>query len=216
MRPLVVGANGQIGRQLINQLPLFGHQCTAMVRSSEQFQQLEEQGVAAICASLDDTTEHLTEVIKGHDSVIFTAGSGAKTGAEQTLLIDLDGAVKVMQAAVVAGVEHFVMVSAIGANQRERWSEALKPYYVAKHYADRELIRSGLNYTIIRPGRLINGPATGQVMIASEICHEGTIARADVASVICTVLGDKHFYAHDFDLLAGKDDIQQALEGLLS
>lgn len=215
MRPLVVGANGQIGRQLVNQLSLYGHQCTAMVRTSEQFQKLQEQGIAAICASLDSSPEHLSEIMKGHDSVIFTASSGAKTGAEQTLLVDLDGAVKVMKAASVAGVEHFIMVSAIGANRRERWSEALKPYYVAKHYADKELVRSGLNYTIIRPGRLSNEPATGQVMVASEIYQDGVIARADVATIICTVLGDKRFYARSFDLLAGKDNIQQALDNML-
>ncbi|MFM2476968.1 SDR family oxidoreductase [Celerinatantimonas sp. MCCC 1A17872] len=215
MRPLVIGANGQIGRQLISQLPLSGHHCTAMVRSNDQFQQLEERGIAAVRASLSDSVEHLTKIMQGHDSVIFTAGSGAKTGADQTLLIDLDGAVKAMEASTQAGIEHFVMVSAIGAHRRERWNEALKAYYVAKHYADKELIRSGLNYTIVRPGRLSNEPASGKVLVASDICQEGSIARADVAAVICTVLGDKRFYAHSFDLLAGRDNIQQALEAIL-
>lgn len=47
-----------------------------------------------------------------------------------------------MEAAEQASVRRFVMVSAIGAHHREYWSEEIKPYYAAKHYADRMLRQS--------------------------------------------------------------------------
>ena len=68
-----------------------------------------------------------------------------------------------MEAAEQASVRRFVMVSAIGAHHREYWSEEIKPYYAAKHYADRMLRQSDLTYTIIRPGGLTNNPGTGHI-----------------------------------------------------
>src|SRR5690625_7692331 len=79
------------------------------------------------------------------------------------------------------------MVSAIGAHKRERWSEAIKPYFVAKHYADRVLMDSPLEYTIVRPGGLTNTPSTGKIS-AGEDVKRGPISRSDVADVIISVL----------------------------
>nr|MDH3082707.1 NAD(P)H-binding protein [Bacillus subtilis] len=87
----------------------------------------------------------------------------AKTGYDKTPLVDLDGAAKAIEAADIAGIKRFIMVSALQAHNRENWNEALKPYYVAKHYADKILEASGLTYTIIRPGGLRNEPGTGTV-----------------------------------------------------
>ncbi len=53
---------------------------------------------------------------------------------KKTLLIDLDGAGKTIEAA------RFIMVSAIQANNRKNWHDNILPYYAAKHYADRVLV----------------------------------------------------------------------------
>jgi uncharacterized protein YbjT (DUF2867 family) len=50
--------------------------------------------------------------------IVFTAGSGGHTGFDKTLLIDLDGAVKTIEAAEQAGVDRFIMVSALQAHNR--------------------------------------------------------------------------------------------------
>ena len=55
---------------------------------------------------------------------------GSFDGADKTLLVDLDGAVKTIEAAEKAGIRRFIMVSTLQAHRRENWSEALKPYYV--------------------------------------------------------------------------------------
>lgn len=135
----------------------------------------------------------------------------AKTGADQTLLIDLDGAVKTIEAAENLGINRFIMVSAFQANNRENWNEAIKPYYVAKHYADRALLQSSLTYTIIRPGGLVNEPGTGHVAAAEEL-ERGTIAREDVAQTILSSLIEENTYNRSFDLITGDTPIPQALK----
>ena len=99
----------------------------------------KEQGFDAVLANLEGSVSELKKVMQGADAVVFSAGSGGSTGYDKTLLIDLDGAVKTMEAAEKVGAKRFVLVSTIQAHRRENWIEELKPYYVAKHYADRML-----------------------------------------------------------------------------
>ncbi|MDA8353904.1 MAG: SDR family oxidoreductase [Firmicutes bacterium] len=212
MKVLVVGANGQIGRQLVALLQESEeHAVRAMVRKEEQEEALKERGIEAVLADLEGTVEEIAEAAKGCDAVVFTAGSGGATGPDKTLLVDLDGAVKTMEAAEQAGVKRFVMVSAIQAHNRENWSEKIKPYFVAKHYADRVLEQSGLTYTIIRPGGLLNEPGTGKVT-AAENLERSTIPREDVARTIFASLNEPRTYNRAFDLISGETPILDAVK----
>ncbi len=184
-----------------------------MVRNENQVKDFENIGVKAVLADLEDSVEFLIEVIKDCDAIIFSAGSGGSTGPDKTLLIDLDGAVKSMEAAQRAGVERYIMVSALQANNRNNWNPVLKPYYVAKHYADRALEQSELNYTIVRPGRLLNEPGTGKIKAGEEL-ERASIPREDVAKTIVAVLENRHTYKRSFDLTSGDLDINTALKKL--
>lgn len=214
MNILVIGANGQIGKRLVELLVKEGaHRVTAMVRKPEQAESLKQLGAHVVIGDLEKSVEELAEAMKDHDAVVFTAGSGGSTGADKTLLIDLDGAVKTMEAAKERGIKRYIMVSAFGADQREKWSQAIKPYYVAKHYADRALLDSELNYTIIRPGGLKNEPGTGKVAVGTDL-KPGSIPREDVARVIAASLQEEKTYRRAFDLVAGNDAIGDALDKL--
>ncbi|HWO75598.1 MAG TPA: SDR family oxidoreductase [Bacillus sp. (in: firmicutes)] len=214
MKVLVVGANGQIGKQLVRLLKESGeYNVRTLVRTEEQVKQFEHFGVEAILGNLEGTVEQLEEAAKGCDVVVFTAGSGGQTGYDKTLLIDLDGAVKMMEAAEKAGVKRFVMVSAIQAHNRNNWNQKIKPYYVAKHYADRMLIQSNLIYTIIRPGGLVNEPGTGKVR-AAENLEGGFIPREDVAKTILAVINAENAYNKSFDLVSGETPITEAIKNL--
>ena len=199
MKVFVVGANGQIGRRLTKSLNESSeHQVRAMVRNEEQAQALKQSGTETALANLEGTVESIAEAAEGCDAIVFTAGSGGNTGADKTLLVDLDGAVKTIEAAEKAGIRRFIMVSTLQAHRRENWNEALKPYYVAKHYADRMLEGSELNYTIIRPGGLLNEPGTGRVK-AAENLERGTIPREDVADTILAALTEEHTFRRSFE-----------------
>src|SRR5690625_3037784 len=189
MKVLLIGANGQIGKHVVKLLKESSeHTVRAMVRDEKQASVLQEDGVEAVVANLEDSVNEITKVAQGCDAIIFTAGSGGHTGPDKTLLVDLDGAVKSMEAAEKAGVNRYVMVSAIQAHNRESWANSpIKPYMVAKHFSDRVLVSSNLNYTIVRPGSLLNETGTGKVSAAENLNRE-SIPREDVARTLVAVL----------------------------
>jgi uncharacterized protein YbjT (DUF2867 family) len=214
MKVLVIGANGQVGQQVVNMLHAHEqHSVRAMVRKQEQLEDFHKKGIEAVLADLEGTVDEIAEAAKGCDAIVFSAGSGGHTGADKTLLIDLDGAVKAMEAAEKIGIERFVIVSSFQAHNRQNWPENLKPYYVAKHYADRVLMNSGLNYTIIRPGYLKNEKGTGLVT-AAENLPVGYIPREDVARTIVQALDEPNTYRKAFDLMSGDKEISEALKSL--
>lgn len=219
MKVLVVGANGKIGKQLVNLLnESETHSVRAFVRKEEQAKELESNGIETHLGDLEGSVSDLEEAVKGTDAVVFTAGSGGSTGADKTLLIDLDGAVKVIDAAKNVGVDRFLMVSAFGADQREKWNEEIKSYYVAKYYADKELMQSGLNYTIVRPGGLTDDASKGKVVVSDNMqladSDDWTIPREDVAKVVFESLDNEKTYYKAFDLVSGEQSIEEALDQL--
>ncbi|MEC1259841.1 SDR family oxidoreductase [Bacillus swezeyi] len=212
MKVFIVGANGQIGRFLTKWLSESSdHQVRAMVRNEEQAEALKQTGIETALANLEGMVENIAEAAKGCDAIVFTAGSGGKTGDDKTLLVDLDGAAKTIEAAEKAGIKRFIMISTLQAHRRENWNEALKPYYVAKHYADRILEDSDLTYTIIRPGGLLNEPGTGKVK-AAENLESRMIPREDVAKTAAAVLTEEHTFRRSFDLTSGDTAIAEAIK----
>ncbi len=214
MKVFVIGANGQVGQQVVNMLHAHEqYTVRAMVRNQEQLEAFQKKGIEAVLADLEGTVDEIAEAAKGCDAIVFSAGSGGHTGADKTLLVDLDGAVKAMEAAEKVEIKRFVIVSSFQAHNRENWPENIKPYYVAKHYADRMLMNSGLNYTIIRPGYLRNEKGTGLVT-AAENLNGGSIPREDVARTIVQSLDEPNTYKKAFDLMSGDTEIAEALKSL--
>jgi uncharacterized protein YbjT (DUF2867 family) len=214
MRVSVFGAHGKIGQHVIRKLQQSAtHEPVALVRKEDQLKAMSDDGVNACHADLTDTVETLSGALEGSDAVIFAAGSGGESDDDMTLRIDLDGAVKAMEAAEMAGVKRFVIVSALQANNREKWHPSIEPYYIAKHYADRELIRSGLDYTIVRPGALTDDAGSGNVEVAFNI-ETGEIPREDVASVLVAVLDNPEASKKQFDLVSGESSIESAVSRL--
>ncbi|WP_342504714.1 SDR family oxidoreductase [Sporosarcina sp. FSL K6-2383] len=215
MKVLLIGANGQIGKHVVKLLQESNeHTVRAMVRDEAQVAVLQEKGIEAIVANLEGSVDEIANAAQGCDAVIFTAGSGGHTGPDKTLLVDLDGAVKSMEAAEKVGANRYVMVSAIQAQNRESWATSpIKPYMVAKHFADRALVGSKLNYTIVRPGGLVNEAGTGKVS-AGENLQRGSISREDVAKTLVAALNEKNTYKRSFDLVTGETAIPDVLKNL--
>ena len=214
MKVLVVGANGQIGKHLVNLLKESDeHTVRAMVRTEEQVEDFGKIDVETRLADLEGTIEEIVEAAKGCDAVVFAAGSGSHTGADKTMLIDLDGAAKTIEAAKKIGIKRYIMVSAIQANNRETWGETPSYYMAAKHHADRILEQSGLTYTIIRPGGLLNEPSTGKINAAENI-KSGSIPREDVAKTIFASLTDEKTFNRSFDLISGETEVTEALKNI--
>ncbi|MFC4712295.1 SDR family oxidoreductase [Planococcus dechangensis] len=214
MKTLVIGANGKIGQHLVRLLSEHpNHHPKALIRKPEQQPLFDKLQAETVIASLEGSVAELQQAMKGCDAVVFTAGSGASTGADKTLTVDLDGAAKAVEAAELAGVNHFVMVSAIHADDRSLWTKEMTPYYIAKYHADRILQASSLSYTIIRPGLLTDEPATGKVAAAGKL-EAGSIPRQDVAAVIVACLDTPELADKVFELTSGDEEITQALHNI--
>ncbi|MFS0671647.1 SDR family oxidoreductase [Ornithinibacillus sp. 179-J 7C1 HS] len=215
MKVFLIGSNGQVGKHIIKFLQESDkHELTAMVRSEEQARQLQASGVKSVVANLEGSVDELVEAMTGSEAVIFTAGSGGHTGPDKTLLVDLDGAVKSMEAAEKAGVNRYIMVSAYKAYDRESWKDSpIKPYMVAKHYADRILVSSKLNYTILGPGLLLNDPGTGKIAIGEDI-QKTSIPREDVARTVVAALDEEKTYRKTLEIMTGDKTVEDALKSI--
>ncbi|TQV87743.1 SDR family oxidoreductase [Aliikangiella coralliicola] len=211
-KTLVIGASGKIGRMVVERLHAENKSVVAMVRSQNKTQMFADKGIEVIVGNLGEAFE---VSFAGCDKVVFTAGSGAGTGAEETLLIDLWGACKVIDIARHDDVQHFVMVSSRGADNPDNGPQPIKPYLVAKHFADKHLVNSGLNYTILRPGQLNDEVGTGLVKTERPENPElQIISRADTADAIHYCLHNKSTINKTIELYRGSIPIEQAMSNV--
>src|SRR5699024_12073222 len=88
------------------------------IHKLEQVKYLENLDSKTVLVDIEDETSKITEAAKGVDAVVFTAGSGPSTGPDKTMLIDLDGAVKTIDATKEAGVNRFIMVSSFETDRK--------------------------------------------------------------------------------------------------
>ncbi|MCI1552837.1 MAG: SDR family oxidoreductase [Levilactobacillus sp.] len=213
MRVMIVGANGEVGRLLVAQLLANGDEPIAGLRADEDGEDLEDQGIAVRRVDLLAKPERIASTLMDAEAVIFAAGSGGRTKDDMTLLIDLDGAVKTMQAAEIAGVKRFMMISMLFAEDRNRWADPLKPLYVAKFYADNWLVhQTHLAYTIVQPGALSFHAGTGKVQ--SDPLAVGSIPRADLAAFMVAALHAPQTIGKTIPLLSGEQPIQTVIDQL--
>ncbi|MGM8366188.1 SDR family oxidoreductase [Virgibacillus sp. W0181] len=214
MKVLVVGANGQIGKHLVTLIQDSENmKAKAMIRNSKQAAFFENAGAETAVADLEGEIDNIADVAKDVDAIVFTAGSGPSTGKDKTIMVDLDGAVKTIEAAKVAKVKRFIMISSFDTRREaiQAASESFAPYVAAKHYADEWLKATDLDYTIIHPGKLTNNKGIGKVEVAVEV-DRNEIPREDVASVIFAVLENERTIGKEFQVVAGTTPIKDAVD----
>lgn len=207
MSTLMIGAGGQIGQKVTAALCSAGEKVRAMVRTPNP--PLQALGADICIADLEQDFSH---AFTGCNKVVFSAGSGAKTGADKTILVDLWGAIKAIDYATAAGVEHFVMISSRGAENPDKGPAAIKHYTVCKKLADDHLLRSGIPCTILRPGRLLNTPALGRFSSQMpEDPEQQIITREDVAAATVFCLQRGPGSRPVYPLVNGKFSLSDAL-----
>jgi len=185
MNILVAGATGKTGVRLIGELKSNGHSPIALVRESSDTSVLP----ADIDLRQGDLTDLHEGICDGCEAVIFAAGSGGSTGPDMTEKVDRDGAKRLVDLAVKAGVSRFVMLSTVGAENPDPDSE-LGHYLQAKHDADEHLKASGLSYAIVRPVSLTDEDGTRDMRFGESVDVKGKAARGDVAAVLASAVDD--------------------------
>lgn len=213
MKIVIAGGHGQIAMHLHPILKKRGHSVKGLIRKPEQSNDLRQAGAEPVIVDIEKADD-ISDAVGKADAVVFAAGAGAGSGAERKWTVDRDGAIKLIQAAKKNGINRYIMISAMGLDT-PRGNEVFQVYQRAKAEADQALRKSGLDYTIIKPGRLTNDPATGKITIGENL-KSGEIPRQDVANVIAEVLEMPEFSEKEFDLLSGSTPITNALETFLT
>ncbi len=216
MKVLVAGAHGKVARHVVRMLAEAGHEVRGIVRKEEQLSNVEADGAEAVLCDLEteEVDGRVGEVVEGCDAIVFAAGAGAGSGEERKGTMDYGGAAKLIEAAEKHGARRYVMISSMGAADPESRDEAMRPYLRAKARADERLRESGLDHTIIRPGRLTDDAGTGTVDAAESLGRYGEIPREDVAATIAVALEAPNTVGKTFEVLAGDTPVRQATKSL--
>jgi uncharacterized protein YbjT (DUF2867 family) len=209
---VIVGGHGKIAMRLEKILADRGDSPRGIIRQTEQADDLEKIGAEPIVLDIENV--EIDDAVAGSDAVVFAAGAGPGSGPARKLTVDYGGAVALVEAAITHGIKRYLMVSTIGANHPERWTEEMEPYFDAKAKADKAVMESGLDYTIVRPGRLTDDPGTGKVDLGDGPGGTGSVARDDVALVLAELLTADNAIGKDFDLLNGETPVAEAIAAL--
>jgi len=189
-----------------------GHEPVALVRAPEQVAALETAGVTARLLDIEASdADAFATAFDGCEAVVFAAGGGPDGNIDRKRTVDLEGAVKSIEAAQRVGIRRFVQVSAINVDEpvEEDAAPVWKAYVEAKRDADAALRDSGLDWTIVRPGRLTDVPGTGRIALGDV--PRGEVPRADVAETLVAVLEDPRSVGHQWNLVSGDVDVRAAV-----
>ena len=202
MKVLIVGANGKVGTLLSGKLwGAHDFSPVALIRDSRQQTKFTAIGVPAVTGDLETG---VSDFLPGLDAVIFTAGSGAKTGPDKTTDVDQNAAIRLMDDCEKQSVRRFIMISAIGADPNSQ-SERIQHYLRAKGVADGRLRNSSLDYTILAPGSLIDEPGNGRIQAAENLGFHGYLPREDLATAIVETLRNHLTIGKTIQLVSGSE-----------
>jgi uncharacterized protein YbjT (DUF2867 family) len=218
MRVVIAGGHGQIALLLEQQLATRGDAATALVRNPDHFGDVQEAGAVPVLCDLESADlDSVAAYLNGADAAVFAAGAGAGSGAARKDTVDYGAAALFASAAVEAGVRRFVQVSSVGIEAAD--SPEVDPefavYLKAKKMAEEDLRARDLDWTILRPGALVNDPATGLVTLGAPRLPRGSVTRADVAAVLAELLNAPGSIGKTLELTNGETPVAEAVRAVL-
>lgn len=197
MKLLVLGATGATGRQIVEQALERAHQVAAFVRDPGKLA-IGNDRLRVITGSISDDTRALTEAVRGQNAVISALGVGNSLKSSDLISHSMRAIVPAMES---QGVRRLLFVSAFGVGETRRDVPLLpriaQRLLLADVFADKEagedyLRRSSLDWTLIHPAILTNGPRTAKYRVGERLELHGLpkISRADVADFVLSQIED--------------------------
>ncbi|KRL94670.1 NAD(P)H-binding protein [Limosilactobacillus equigenerosi] len=210
VKVLVVGASGRVGQIVVETLVKQGQ---AVVAASRHPQTVASDLVTPIAFDLHQSVAEMVAKLNDIEAIIFAGGSRGK----DLLQTDLNGAVKLMQAAQQTGVKRFIMLSSLYSLDQAKWTQIpalaqLMDYNIAKYFADQWLVnQTNLDYTIVQAGALTEDTATGQVSFDGQ---PGANTIEDVANVLVATLTAPNTIGKVIGMRNGDQSIKTAIENI--
>ncbi|MFE7425866.1 NAD(P)H-binding protein [Streptomyces sp. NPDC057545] len=191
-----------------------GRRVFGIIRRPEQAAGVRAVGAVPVVADLASATAgQLAQVLAGARAVLFAAGAGLGDAPGQANPVDHDAVLAVADAAQLAGVRRFVLLSAMGADPARHYpaDPLVETFLRAKGRADQDLLsRSALDCAVLRPAWFRDGPGTGLVHLA-EHTGPGGIERADVAAVLADLAWVPATAVRVLELASGSTPIHEAV-----
>jgi uncharacterized protein YbjT (DUF2867 family) len=212
----IAGGHGKIARRLTRLLVERGWRVRGLIRDPGQAGDLRSDGAEPVVCDLESAgVDEIAQAIRPAHAVVFAAGAGPGSGPERKLTLDRDGAIKTIEATRALGIERYVMISSLGAEDPPDGDDVFSVYLRAKAEADRALVASGLAWTIVRPGHLTNDPGDRLVRIDDRPLH-GEVSRDDVAETLAAVLAEPRSKRRTLYVVDGQEPVEWQLEAVLS
>lgn len=200
MKVLVIGGTRGVGREVVLAAHAAGHELTLLARNAERIV-LPVTGVRVVVGDAGDADD-IERAVAGQHAVVWTVGI-----APTRKPVDLfSRSTRFLLAAMARhGVRRLVCVTGIGAGDSRGhggffYDRIIQPLFMRTIYEDKDrqeaLLRaSDVDWTIVRPGSLTNGPATGLVRALTNLdgVTAGHVSRADVAGFIVENLETSEF-----------------------
>ncbi|MES2375896.1 MAG: SDR family oxidoreductase [Bacteroidota bacterium] len=205
-RLLIIGANGGIGKQAVLQALNAGYRVTALVRNPAKLI-LQHANLEIVQGDMlvPESFEHH---LKNKDAVISALGVSGGIFSDKPTTTYSQGNTSLLQAMEKNGVSRafFISASALDISPvlpffvriaaKYILQKLLKNMYDDLRTMEKRVKASSIDWTIIRPPRLTDGPVTGQYRLAiNQFLKNGlSISRADVAHYIINNLDNKDSY----------------------
>lgn len=197
----------RLSRILVQQ----GHEVTSWIRSSAQAFYVRETGAKPIMVSVEPlAAKTMAVLLRGEDAVVWSAGAGGGN-PRRTKAVDEEAAIRSMDAARIAGVSRYLMMSWFYDRVAGHGVSPEVPFYhyaEAKAAADAYLQGTDLDWTILGPSSLTEEPGRGLIEIGAE---HSNVSRDDVAQVAAEVLARPETTRKIINFNNGSTPIAEAL-----
>ncbi|WGV24449.1 SDR family oxidoreductase [Halotia branconii] len=183
MKAFVAGATGETGRRIVKELIARNIPVRALVRDVEQARAILPPEAELVVGDVLKP-ESLNAALG--DSTVLLCATGAKPSFDPTgpYKVDFEGTKNLVDIAKSKGIEHFVMVSSLCTSKLFHPLNLFWLILVWKKQAEEYIQKSGLTYTIVRPGGLKNEDNTDAIVMQSaDTLFDGSIPRQKVAQV---------------------------------
>ena len=203
---LVAGATGGTGRQVVAQLQEQGYGVRALVRDAASAAEKLGPGVELIVADVRDP-QSLAPAFDGVTRVISAIGASEKEGPNSPEFVDYGGNRNLIDAAMNARVQQFVLVSSMGVTHEDHvLNRIFGNVLIWKMKAEDYLRASGIAYTVVRPGGLHDKPGGEQKIVFEQMDTVKTvsISRDDVAAVCVEALAYPEAQSKTFEVFTVK------------
>ena len=213
MKVVIAGGHGKIGLHVERLLAERGDHPVGLIRDPAQEADVIAAGAHPVVVDLEHITpDELSVHLAGADAVLFAAGAGPGSSAERKDSVDRAAAALLADAALLAGVRRYVLVSSIGsdAGPQPDHDPVFAAYITAKKAADDDLRTRDLDWTVVRPGALTEASGSGHVTLTARV-GRGSVPREDVAAVLVAVLDEPRTAGLSLDLVSGRHLIADAV-----